>query len=123
MATRPVLRDYSRDRLPVARGIAPLSTDARIAETADQIRKRLPIAHEGSEFAWFFWSEDGGKLRQHAMRQPGIFVMHAVIWLVQQRVSKEITEPAPGHDTAGGAVDRDPHQPKMFDVFAPRLEI
>jgi hypothetical protein len=57
------------------------------------------------------------------MRQSGILMMHPVIRFVQQRVSKETTEPTFRYDTASRAVHGIPGQPEMFDVFAPALEI
>ena len=57
------------------------------------------------------------------MRQPGIGVVHAVIRFVEQRVSKEMPEPASRHDAASGAVHSVSGEPEMFDVLAPVLEI
>ena len=100
-----------------------MRANARIAETAEQIRKCLPIADERSQFAWFFWHKDRGEFGQPPMRQRGIFVMHAMIRFVQERVSEEMTEPASRHDAASGAVHRVSGEPEMFDVLPPVLEI
>ena len=100
-----------------------MRADAGIAEAANQIRKRLPIADEGSQFAWLFWNEDRSELGQHPVRQSGILMMHAVIRFVQQRVSKDMTEPAFRHDAASGAVYGVSHQSEMLDVLPPGLEI
>src|SRR6476469_2415940 len=44
-------------------GIAPLRSDARIRQAADQVRQRLSIAHEWSHVVGSFRCEHRGKLR------------------------------------------------------------
>src|SRR5262245_52393637 len=103
--------------------IAPLRSDARIRQAADQVRQRLSIAHEWSHVVGSFWCEDGGKLRQHAMRKSGILMMHAVVRFVKQRVSKQMAEPALRHNASGRAIHGIAGQANVFDVFAPALKI
>src|SRR5690348_18383203 len=71
----PVCDEFALLEQSAVRGIAPLRSDARIRQAADQVRQCLSVAHERSHVVGSFRCEHRGKLRQHAMWKSGILMM------------------------------------------------
>ena len=79
----PICEEFATLTQSAVNGIAPLRSDARIGQAANEVRQRLSIAHEWSHIIGSFRCKHGGKLRQHAMRKSGVLMMNAVVRFVK----------------------------------------